>query len=376
MIQREIEEKIKQRFNKGKAIILIGPRQAGKTTLIKKICPFNSENTIWLSGDDSNDNARLKHSSIATLKTLIGNNRFLIIDEAQRIENIGLTIKLIIDHIENIQVIATGSSAFDLANQVNEPLTGRKYEFTLLPFSFSELSNHSNSFAETSNLENRLIFGSYPEVVISPGEEKELLNLLSDSYLYKDLLSYDNIKKASLLTNLLKALALQIGSEVNYNELGKIVGADNGTIERYVDALEKAFIVFRLTSLSRNVRNELKKSKKIYFYDNGIRNAIIGNYLPLANRNDKGALFENYLISERKKQLLFNNINRHSYFWRTTQQQEIDYLEEYDGIIDVYEFKWNKVKTKIPLTFLKNYPVNQNKTITSENYFEWLLQNP
>lgn len=376
MIQREIEEKIKQRFNKGKAIILIGPRQAGKTTLIKKICPFNSENTIWLSGDDSNDNARLKHSSIATLKTLIGNNRFLIIDEAQRIENIGLTIKLIIDHIENIQVIATGSSAFDLANQVNEPLTGRKYEFTLLPFSFSELSNHSNSFAETSNLENRLIFGSYPEVVISPGEEKELLNLLSDSYLYKDLLSYDNIKKASLLTNLLKALALQIGSEVNYNELGKIVGADNGTIERYIDALEKAFIVFRLTSLSRNVRNELKKSKKIYFYDNGIRNAIIGNYLPLANRNDKGALFENYLISERKKQLLFNNINRHSYFWRTTQQQEIDYLEEYDGIIDVYEFKWNKVKTKIPLTFLKNYPVNQNKTITSENYFEWLLQNP
>lgn len=353
--------------------MLLGPRQTGKTTLVETLCPPGDPDIIWLSGDDVNDRAQLEQQSLASLKALIGNKKFLIIDEAQRIRNIGLTLKLIVDKIKTVQVIATGSSALDLANEINEPLTGRKYEFTLYPCSYAELAAHANAFEETANLDNRLLYGAYPDIINHPGEEEDLLRLLADSNLYKDLLSYEKIQKPSLLVTLLKALALQMGSEVSYHELGQLLGADKETVERYIDALEKAFIVFRLYSFSRNVRNELKKSRKIYFYDNGIRNAILGNFAPLSNRSDKGALFENYLVSERLKQLHYTGLAPLRYFWRTTQQQEIDYIEERNGMLDIYEFKWNRAaKVRFPLTFLHNYEVHSQQVIHSGNYFEWL----
>lgn len=377
MIQRVLFGKIKNRLFKGKAIIVLGPRQTGKTTLVEQICPKSNPEAIWLSGDDTNDRGRLEETSLPTLKTFLGDKKFLVIDEAQRIRNIGLTMKLIIDHIPGVQVIATGSSALELTSRINEPLTGRKYEYTLYPVSFSELSAYTNAFEESGNLENRLIYGSYPEIVTNPGQEREILSSLSDSYLYKDLLAYEKIKKPELLVKLLQVLALQLGNEVSYNELGQITGADKETIERYIDALEKTYVVFRLGAFSRNVRNELKKSRKIYFYDNGIRNAVIGNFAPLSSRNDRGALFENYLVNERWKNVQYNKKHYQRYFWRTTQQQEIDYLEAYDGGVDAFEFKWNpKTKHKFPLTFIRNYSVRHQQIIHRDNYVDWLMQSP
>jgi uncharacterized protein len=374
MIARTIQSKIQDKLFKGKAILLMGPRQVGKTTLLREIIRPYLDQTIWLSGDDISDRERLSNVSLPTLQSLTIKKKIIVIDEAQRIENIGLTIKLLVDHLDEVQVIATGSSSLELANTVNEPLTGRKFEFLLFPVSFSELSAHNNLFQELASLENRMIYGSYPEVVNNPGEERELLSLLADSYLYKDLLSYEKIKKPALLETLLKALAMQLGNEVSYNEVAQIVGADKQTVETYIDLLEKAYIVFRLNAYSRNVRNELKKSRKIYFYDNGIRNAIIGNFAPLNNRTDLGALWENYLISERRKKNNYQDFYGHYYFWRTTQQQEIDYLEEIDGNIRAFEFKWNeKAKARFSATFLKAYPVSETKVIHSKNYHEWLL---
>lgn len=374
MITRTLQDKIQERLFKGKAILLMGPRQVGKTTLLREIIKPYTDDTIWLSGDDISDRERLTNVSLPILKSLTIKKKIVVIDEAQRIENIGLTIKLLVDHLNEVQVIATGSSSLELANTVNEPLTGRKYEFLLFPISFSELSNHNNLFQELASLENRMIYGTYPEVVNTTGEEREVLSLLADSYLYKDLLMYEKIKKPALLGTLLKALALQLGNEVSYNELAQIVGADKQTVETYIDLLEKTYIIFRLNAFSRNVRNELKKSRKIYFYDNGIRNAIIGNFAPLNIREDKGALWENYLISERWKKNTYQNFYGHRYFWRTTQQQEIDYLEEVDGSINAYEFKWNeKAKAKFSTTFLKAYPVSEKMVIHSKNYHEWLF---
>jgi predicted AAA+ superfamily ATPase len=373
MITRTIQKSISEKLFKGKAILLMGPRQVGKTTLLREIVQPFKEDTIWLSGDDISDRERLRNVSLSTLRSLTLKKKILVIDEAQRIQNIGLTIKLLVDHLTDVQVIATGSSSLELANTVNEPLTGRKYEFLLFPISFSELSDHTNLFQELASLENRMIYGCYPEIVNSQGEEREVLSLLADSYLYKDLLSYEKIKKPALLGTLLKALALQLGNEVSYNELAQIVGADKQTVETYIDLLEKTYIVFRLNAFSRNVRNELKKSRKIYFYDNGIRNAIIGNFAPLSNRVDVGALWENYLISERWKKNSYNNFYGHRYFWRTTQQQEIDYLEEIDGHVNAYEFKWNAKKVKFSTTFLNAYPVSETMVVHAKNYHEWLL---
>jgi uncharacterized protein len=374
MISRTIQNQIKEKLFKGKAILLMGPRQVGKTTLLQEIVrPYQNE-IIWLSGDDISDRERLTNVSLPTLKSLTIKKKIVVIDEAQRIENIGLTLKLIVDNIKEVQVIATGSSSLELANTVNEPLTGRKYEFLLFPLSFAEMSDYKNLFHEMGSMENRLIYGSYPEVITRQGEEKEVLSLLSDSYLYKDLLAYEKIKKPSLLATLLKALALQLGNEVSYNELAQIVGADKQTVETYIDLLEKTYIVYRLNAFSRNVRNELKKSKKIYFFDNGIRNAIIGNFAPLNNREDKGALWENYLISERWKKNRYQNFYGQRYFWRTTQQQEIDYLEEIDGSIKAYEFKWSeKATARFSATFLNAYPVTETKVIHTKNYDQWLL---
>ncbi len=373
MIERSIERQIKDKLFKGKEILLFGPRQVGKTTLIKKIVAEANISFRWFNGDEPDTRLALTNTTSTQLRALIGTAKLVVIDEAQRIENIGLTLKLATDNFPEIQVIATGSSAFELANKINEPLTGRKFEFSLYPFSFEELCQNNGFIEEKRLLENRLIFGSYPEVINNIGNEREGLSLLTDSYLYKDLLTYDGLKKSSLIHKLLLALALQVGSEVSYNNLAQILGVDKNTVEKYIDLLEQVFVVFRLNAFSRNLRNELKKTKKVYFYDNGVRNAIIGNFQPLAQRTDVGALWENYLIAERNKYFKYNKLYGGRYFWRTAQQQEIDYLEERDGQIDTFEFKWNEKKVpQISKTFQEAYPESTYKVINPSNYNEFL----
>ncbi len=373
-INRIVKTQLTAQLFKKKVILLIGARQIGKTTLLKEITAEQSENSLWLNADEGDINIQLQNAITSTqLKQLFGKATFIVIDEAQQIENIGLKLKLVIDTYPELQVVATGSSAFELLQKSNEPLTGRKKEFFLYPISFGEMVNHTSLIEEKRLLETRLIYGSYPEVIINPGNEKQVLKDIINSYLYKDVLLYEGIKKSSIIQKLVLALALQVGSEVSYNELAKSVGNINvATVEKYIDILEKAFIVFKLNALSRNVRNEIKKGKKIYFYDIGVRNSIINNFNPLALRNDKGALWENYLIAERIKRNSYKNHYCNSYFWRTFDQAEVDYIEEYDGALHTYEFKWKTNRQKVPTSLLANYTVASSSYIDSENYAGFL----
>ena len=369
MISRVCEKEIIQSLNKKKIVHIPGPRQVGKTTLIQKIGNESGLKVFWLNGDDADTASLFEKATSTKLRSLFGNSELLIIDEAQRITNIGLALKIIIDNIPNLKVLVTGSSAFELADNINEPLTGRKIEIFLFPLSFAEMVNHTNLLEENRLLEHRMIYGFYPEVVSNPGDEKNVLKRLSDAYLYKDLLSFERLKKSSVIVKLLQALALQLGNEVSFNELGQIIGVDNQTVERYIDLLEKAYIVFRLKSFRRNLRTELRKSRKIYFYDNGIRNSLIANFKPLAMRQDTGALWENYIISERRKYLSYNNIWANCYFWRTHAQQEIDYIEERDGILYAFEIKWNPNKNpNLSKSFSRAYPEHKYQIINPENY--------
>ena len=373
MIERQLESIISDKLFQNKAIIILGARQTGKTTLVQKIVESVNFKTLWLSGDDYIAREELGKHSLSHLRSIIGKNKLVVIDEAQNVNNIGLTLKIIVDNIPDVQVIATGSSSFELANAVNEPLTGRKWEYMLYPVSYQELLNYKGVISEKGLLQHRMIYGCYPEIVSSIGEEKDLLQLLSSSYLYKDLFMHQQIKKPQLLEKLVRALALQIGSEVSYNELAQIVGADIQTIEKYIDMLEKAFIVFRLYALSRNLRNEIKKSRKIYFYDNGIRNAVIGNFNLIESRSDTGALWENFFISERMKYLHYNKQYVNKYFRRTHAQQNIDYIEEQDGIIKAFEIKWNsKKKVLFSKTFTKAYPNNETYIVNPGNFESFL----
>lgn len=369
MIKRHIESDIKKRLFKGKAILIIGPRQTGKTTLARMIFEQVKDQKLWMNGDEPDIREILSDITSTELKSIIGKNKLVVIDEAQRIKNVGLTIKLAVDTIKDVQIIATGSSALDLSQEIKEPLTGRKYEYTLLPFSFGEMCDFHGSIEEKRLLQHRMIYGYYPEVVNRSGEEISALHQLSDSYLYKDILLYGNIKRPAVLEKLLKALALQVGSEVSFSELGSVIGVKNQTVEKYVDLLEKAYVIFKLPALSRNVRNEIKKGKKIYFYDNGIRNAIINNFNQLTLRSDLGPLWENFLIGERKKFLLYQGSHQNSYFWRTTQQQEIDYIEEKDGKFFAYEFKWKSSrKAKFSQSFLRGYPDSKTTVVTQKDF--------
>jgi predicted AAA+ superfamily ATPase len=372
MIKRTLLDNINARLNKGKAILLFGSRQVGKSTLIENLLQGKAH--IYMTGDDFNDRQLLTDASISGLKSILGKSTTIFIDEAQIIPNIGLTIKLITDHLKAVQVIATGSSAFELADKMNEPLTGRKYEFYLYPISFEEMVTHHGLLQEKRMLNHRLVYGYYPEIVTKQGEEKELLQLLAGSYLYKDLLKLEQIKKPQLLENLLKALALQIGNEVNYNELGQTIGADNKTVEKYIDLLEKAFVVFKVPAFNRNVRNELKKGKKIYFYDCGIRNAIINEFKPFEIRQDKGAIWENFIMAERMKYLHYHHIDARQYFWRTTQQQGIDLIEEMGDQLNAFEIKlYAKQKVRFSETFTGNYPHAGLHKINMENMETFLL---
>ena len=372
MIKRIIQTQIEAKLYKGKAILVFGPRQVGKSTLIENL--LKGKDHLYMTGDDFNDRQLLTNSSIAGLTSIIGKHRILFIDEAQIIPNIGLTIKLITDHLKHVQVIATGSSSFELADKLNEPLTGRKYEFHLYPVSFQEMVTEHGLLQEKRMLQHRLVYGYYPEIVMKQGEEKELMQLLAGSYLYKDLLILEQIKKPQLLEKLLKALALQIGNEVNYHELGQTIGADNKTVEKYIDLLEKTFVVFKLPALNRNVRNELKKGKKIYFYDCGIRNAILNEFKAFEIRQDRGALWENFVLAERMKFIHYNHIEAKQYFWRTTQQQEIDLIEEEGNQLSAFEIKLNaKEKIRFSETFTSNYPGTRLNKVFMENMEDYLL---
>ncbi len=367
MIQRILKQKIHKNLALNKTVILLGARQVGKTTLLSEMLK-NEKDVLVLNGDEPDVREMLSHVTSVQLRHLFGKFRTVVIDEAQLIPDIGFTLKLVHDQLKDVQLFVSGSSSLDLANRINEPMTGRKLEYLLYPLSFREMINHHGLIQEKRSLPIRLVYGYYPEIVRSPGNEILLLKNLAGSYLFKDILSFGLIKKPVILDKLLKALALQIGNEVSYFELSQMVGADKETVERYIDLLEKAFIIFRLNAFSRNVRNEIKKGKKIYFYDNGIRNALIGNYQPFELRTDKGALWENFIVSERVKFLDYNDFYGHYYFWRTAQQQEIDFIEEMDGKINAYEFKVQPgKKVRFPLTFQKTYPVEKMEVITMQN---------
>lgn len=374
MIKRLLEKQIVSLLGSGKAIIIMGGRQVGKSTLLDTIF-HNRENTLWMTGDDLDVQELFSQMSSTRLKALLGSANTLIIDEAQRIPDIGLRLKLVTDQIKNVQVIATGSSSFELASKVNESLAGRKREFHMHPVSFSEMVSHTNLLEELRLIPHRLIYGYYPEVVCNPGNEQIILKELSDSFLYKDILSFEGINKPDKIVRLLKALAFQIGSQVSYNEVARLVGLDSKTVERYVDILEKSFVIFRLGSFSRNLRNELKASRKIYFWDLGIRNLLIGNLSQIENRTDVGALWENFIITERLKRNGYAGNICQYWFWRTLQQKEIDYLEEENGILNAYEFKWNDKKSnaRVPESFVKAYPDATFKVITPQNVDEFLL---
>lgn len=372
MVVRILAKNLIFKFFKGKTIVLLGPRQVGKTTLLKSIVA-ELKDTLWLNADNFEVQNLFEVPSSVRFKAIIKNHKVVVIDEAQSIKDIGLKLKIIADELKDVQLIATGSSAFDLANELNEPLTGRKFEFQMYPISFEEMVNHHGLFEELNQLKHRMVFGYYPDVVVNQSEETEILKLLADSYLFKDILIWNRIKKSDKIKKLLQALAFQIGNQVSYNELGRMVGLNSETVESYVLLLEKSFVIYRLGTFSRNLRTELKKTRKIYFVDNGIRNAVIGNYNAMELRNDKGALWENFIIGERRKYLAYHNIYVNSYFWRTTAQQEIDYIEEREGKIYAYEFKWSSHrKAKIPKTFLKAYPDAIVKIITPENFEEFV----
>lgn len=366
MIRRITYETLLSKFNKGKAIVLLGPRQVGKTTLIKAC--LEQREYLFLNGDDPEIRDLLEPAGVSKLTAIIGKQTIVFIDEAQRIKNIGLIAKMITDHFSNVQLILSGSSALEISNTTQEPLTGRKYEYELFPISWEEFEDHVGYVEASAQLEERLIYGMYPDVLNHRSEAREILKQLASSYLYKDVLSLTGIKKPELLDKLLKALALQLGNEVSYNELSNLLQIDKVTVAKYIDLLEKAFIVFRLTSFSRNQRNEIKNNRKIYFYDNGIRNMIINNLNPIELRMDKGALWENFLIAERIKLQHYHQVYSNNYFWRTVQKQEIDFIEEANGKLTAFEFKWkSKPSSKIPISFIREYNANGH-IIDVENF--------
>lgn len=372
MIKREILNSIRSDFKRKKIIVLLGARQVGKTTLLSAL-QADKKKVLSLNCDNIDDRLSLEDRTSTELKHLLSSYDMAFIDEAQRVKNIGLTLKMIGDLKLNTQVVVTGSSSLDMANEINEPATGRLIEYNLYPFSLKELADATSEREEKRLLANRMIYGLYPEVVTEPGDAKRTLMTLTNNYLYKDLFSYKGMKKPDVVQKLVRALALQLGSEVSYNELSNLLGIDKETVENYICLLEKCFVVFRLDSFSRNLRNEIKKGKKIYFYDNGVRNAVISNFAPLELRTDTGALWENLMVSERIKHNAYSGNYAQLYFWRTHDQKEIDLIEEEDGILKTFEFKWNsKNKSKQPKIFMETYPNTTYNVITPDNFWDFV----
>lgn len=371
-ISRLLKERILEKWDDKKVIIVTGPRQVGKTTLLTEICN-EKDNCLFLNGDDFTVQTLLNDFTKTKWLTIIGKHKILFIDEAQRIPDIGLGVKIIYDQIPDVKVILSGSSAMDLNSEIKEPLTGRKWEFNLFPISWREWTDQVNYINAHSDLENRLIYGMYPDVLNNDTDKKEILIELSSSYLFKDLLNYDGIRNPKIINDLLKALALQLGNEVSYNELAQLLQIDRATVEKYIDLLEKTFVIFKLQALNNNQRNEIKNSRKIYFYDTGVRNAIIQNFAPLSLRNDVGSLWENFLIAERIKRNEYNKDKVFHSFWRNYGGQEIDFIETVNGKQHAYEFKWSeKKRAKVPTGFQKSYPDSSFSIINRDNFDDFV----
>jgi uncharacterized protein len=372
MIARTAEKLIEERLFKGKVVLLYGARQTGKTTLVKAI--LRRHKGIYLSGDEPDVRARLEGRSTSAIKALTGHNRLVVVDEAQRIDNIGLLLKRMVDHDPDTQWLATGSSSFELADRLKEPLTGRKFEFLLPPLSLEEIEHAQGALEADRHLSFAAIFGMYPEPTLLPmTDARERLLELAGSYLYKDILLLGHIRHPDALEKLLRALALQIGQEVSYTELATLTGLDKNTVETYVRILEQAFIIFRLPPFSRNLRNELKKMRKIFFWDTGIRNAVINQFAPLETRSDAGALRENLLIAERMKYIRNHRSANASGFWRTHRQQEIDYIEERANGLLAAEIKSQSGRGKIPDTFTNAYPQARTMLVSAANWREFVF---
>ena len=374
LLPRLLQKQVEKRLFKGKVIVIYGARQVGKTTLVKQILSNYKGRGKLLNCELLSVQQALQTPEAEMLKSYLGDNKLIILDEAQRINNIGLILKILIDTFPSIQVIATGSSSFNLANKVNEPLTGRVDKFVLYPFSLKEISQSHDRFTIEARLENFLRFGTYPEVFFLPEKEaQDRLNEISSNYLYKDILMFNRLKKTSLVVNLLQLLALQLGNEVSYEELAENLGVNRLTVQKYIDLLEQTFVIFTLKSFSRNLRKEISKSVKIYFYDLGIRNSLIQNFNKLAIRNDAGVLWENFLVTERIKKNTHDCKYANYYFWRTYDQKEIDFVEEREGRLQAFEFKQADKKAKIPQEFLQTYPNSGFKTINRKNYWEFVV---
>lgn len=377
MIERTLLKVLEKRIDYRKALIIFGPRQTGKTTLAKALARQLQQPVEYFNGDESVTKSLWKPENIGALRQSLGSKKIVILDEAQMIEQAGLICKQLIDADLGIQLVITGSSSLTIADKTQEPLTGRKWEYFLFPISCAELMDHQGIPTFLQSYQQHLVYGMYPEVVTHMKDAKEVLSNLASSYLYKDVLALVGLKKPQLLEKILKALALQVGSEVSLNELASLVSADVKTVDHYIHLLEQVFVVFRLGTISRNERNEISTKKKIYFYDNGIRNALLGNFSPLAIRQDIGPLWENFLIAERKKLLAYNGFHGRTYFWRNKQHAEIDYVEEIDGKIYAYEFKWNPLaKVKFSSSFVDKYRPVETKVIHPENFWQWLNEYP
>jgi predicted AAA+ superfamily ATPase len=375
MSNRYLYNQIKERILENKAIVIYGPRQVGKTTLVKKLLNgFNQNDVEYLSGDDPKTQALLDSKGVVELKEIFKNKKIIFIDEAQYINNIGITVKLIVDQIPELKLFLTGSSSFELRSQIAEPMTGRTNIFHMYPMSLSEISEERNirDFEKDIILSEMLVYGGYPGVHNSNKErKKEVLTNLLDEYLLKDLLNYDRIKKSNMLMNLVKLLAQSVGSEVSYGEISNTIGLDILTVQKYIDLLEQSFIVFTVHPYLRNIKKEIRKSRKIFFYDNGILNALKNDFSEFSTRSDKGALFENFMISERIKRNAKNKYRPNIYFWRSKNESEVDYIEEIDGKLFAFEFKSNEKLTEVSKVFQKSYNATA-KTINLSNFREFL----
>lgn len=372
-IKRDLQDIIEKWLFKGKILILFGARQVGKTTLAKEILKKHGQERGYFNCDIISVRQALRTQDPQILRRYIGSSKLIVIDEAQRIENVGLVLKILHDTFPDMQIIATGSSSFEMSNIINEPLNGRAIEFRLMPFSLNELKEIYSFVELNGNLEFFIRYGLYPDIVQKDEYEASiLLDNLTDKYLYKDILEFEQIKKPEKLIKLLQLLAFQLGNQVSKHELATQLSINRETIERYLNLLEKAFIIFRLKSFSRNLRKELGKKEKIYFFDTGIRNSLIARYNPLEFREDKGALFENFCIIERLKYLQRNELRKNQFFWRTHDKKEIDYIEEFNEKIDGYEFKWKSKRIKKPKDFLDTYKGSSISFITRDNFWGFI----